>query len=371
VADPLRFLRAELDDLARKGLLRTPKAAAGINVCSNDYLGFAREPLVATASSGAGASALVLGHTQAHADAEADLAAWLGHEAALLFSSGYAANVGVLSALASPGDLVLSDRLNHASIIDGCRLSRASVSVFEHADTASLRALLQERRASFRRCVVVSESYFSMDGDAPDLRQIRALADEFDAALVIDEAHAIGVWGDAGRGRCQLEEVKPDVLVGTMGKALGLHGAFVAGSAELRAYLWNKARSFVFSTAIAPALAELVSLRVAAVSAAASRRARLFETAKAFRQALSLVSTAVLGQGPIIPWVLGNASRAAEGQSFLAARGVDGVAIRPPTVPSGAARLRLTAGAWMSAAEVATVCEVLSAAATELGHADA
>lgn len=371
MADPLRFLRAELDELAQKGLLRTPRAVAGINVCSNDYLGFAREPLSATASSGAGASALVLGHTKAHADAEADLAAWLGREAALLFSSGYAANVGVISALAGPGDLVLSDRLNHASIIDGCRLSRASVAVFEHADTTSLRAHLQERRASFRRCVVVSESYFSMDGDAPDLRQTRALADEFDAALVVDEAHAIGVWGEAGRGRCQLEGVEPDVLVGTMGKALGLHGAFVAGSAELRAYLWNKARSFVFSTAIAPALAELVSLRVTAVAAASLRRARLFETAGAFRKALAPVSTSVLGEGPIIPWLLGEASRASEAQSFLAARGVLGVAIRPPTVPSGAARLRLTAGSWMSESEVAAVCEVLSAAANELGGAGA
>lgn len=360
VTDPLRFLEAELEKLAASGLLRSGEQRAGINACSNDYLGFAREPVAPTREAvGSGASALVLGHTRAHATAEAALASWLGFDAGLLFSSGYAANVGVVSALAGPADLVLSDRLNHASIIDGCRLSRATVAVFDHCDTASLARALRELRSQFRRCLVVTESYFSMDGDCAPLGALRELASANDAALVVDEAHAIGVWGDAGRGRCQLEGVRPDVLVGTLGKAFGLHGAFVCGSNQLRSFLWNRARSFVFSTALAPALAAAVSERVPLVAAADDRRARLFEAASKMRGALEAGGARALGEGPIIPWVIGDAGGARRAELALADSGVLALAIRPPTVPEGTSRVRLTAGAQLTEAELSTVCQAL------------
>lgn len=361
VTDPLRFLDAELEQLAANGLLRSGELRTGVNVCSNDYLGFAREPVAPSLEPvGSGASALVLGHTRAHADAEAAIAAWLGYEAALLFSSGYAANVGVVSSLAGPGDLVLSDRLNHASIIDGCRLSRATIAVYDHCDASSLAMVLREMRPQFRRCLVITESYFSMDGDSAPLAAIRELTREQDAALVVDEAHAIGVWGDQGRGRCQLDGVRPDVLIGTLGKAFGLHGAFVCGSRTLRSFLWNRARSFVFSTALAPALAAAVSERVPLVAGAADRRARLFDAAARMRQALSDGGARGLGDGPIIPWIIGDAAGALRAELALARAGALALAIRPPTVPDGTSRLRLTATSQLTEAELVTVCRALT-----------
>ncbi len=367
MADPLRFLEAELASLQERGLLRSPEPRTGINACSNDYLGFAREPLASSGEAvGAGASALVLGHTHAHRTAESALAAWLGTESALLFSSGYAANVGVVSSLAGPGDLVLSDRLNHASIIDGCRLSRATVAVFEHCDGASLERALRQQRAQFNRCFVVTESYFSMDGDCAPLAVLRAIADAHDAALVVDEAHAVGVWGEAGRGRCALEGVRPDVLVGTLGKSFGLHGAFVCGSERLRRFLWNRARSFVFSTALAPALAAAVCERLPLVAAADDRRARLFNAATRLRSCLDAAGARILGEGPIIPWVIGDAGAAMNAELALAAAGVLALAIRPPTVPTGSARVRLTASASLTEAELSAVCTAVNAAARSL-----
>jgi 8-amino-7-oxononanoate synthase len=370
VADPLRFLQTELAALAERGLLRSAEKRSGINVCSNDYLGFAREPVASSSEAGgAGASALVLGHTRAHREAEESLSRWLGAEAALLFSSGYAANLGVVSALAGPGDLVLSDRLNHASIIDGCRLSRATVAVFEHCDVASLEKALRDMRAEHRRCVVVTESYFSMDGDCAPLRRVRELCDTHDAVLVVDEAHAIGVWGAGGRGRCELEDVRPDVLVGTLGKAFGLHGAFVCGSEALRSYLWNRARSFVFSTALPPALADAVRERLPLVADADARRARLFEVAARLRTTLAGAGAHALGEGPIVPWVIGDAAAAIRAERALADASVLGLAIRPPTVPEGTSRLRLTATASMTESELTVVCEALAEVARGVGSA--
>jgi 8-amino-7-oxononanoate synthase len=200
----LRHLEADLAQLAERGLLRRcdgPPPADLLNLCSNDYLGYAREPWPEGPAlpSGAGASRLVFGEHAAHAGAERALADWLGAESALLFSSGYAANVGVLSSLAGEGDVILSDRLNHASIIDGCRLSGAKTVVIPHRDTAALEEALHQARDARRRWVV-TESYFSMDGDIPDLAALRALCDAHDAALVVDEAHALGVFGPEGAG---------------------------------------------------------------------------------------------------------------------------------------------------------------------------
>ncbi|XXY54795.1 8-amino-7-oxononanoate synthase [Sorangium sp. So ce269] len=355
----LRHLEDELAELRRAGLLRAPPAAAApagmLVLCSNDYLGYAGLPCSAGdgVSSGAGASRLVSGNHEAHLVAEGAIAAWLGTEAALLFSSGYAANVGTLAALARPGDVIVSDALNHASIIDGCRLSGATVEVVRHLDLeAAERALV--RAQSARRRWVVTESLFSMDGDTPDLRRLRELCDRHDAALMVDEAHALGICGPRGTGLCAESGVRPDVLVGTLGKSLGLHGAFVAGSATLRTYLWNRARSFVFSTGISPVVALAAADRVRRAAADDAGRARLAMATGRLRSGLRALGAPLLpgSSGPILPWILESPGAAVEMSQRLAREGVLVQAIRPPTVPAGTSRLRITASASLSEADV-------------------
>lgn len=357
--DPLRHLQGELAALKDRGLLRTPPTpeAAGtalLNLCSNDYLGYASDPWPgAVGRSGAGASRLISGNFAAHEAAEATLAAWLGTEAALLFSSGYAANVGTLSALAGRGDVVVSDALNHASIIDGCRLSGAEVCVVPHLDLAATEAALRGA-AHARRRWVVTESYFSMDGDSPDLPRLRALCDRHDAALILDEAHVLGVLGPRGRGLAAESSVAPDVLIGTAGKALGLHGAFVAGSAALRLWLWNRARSFVFSTGISPTLAVALSARVERAAADDDARAHLAARGAQLRAGLTALGVPGLlyGRGPVLPWVVGSSEATVAFSRRLRDLGILVQAIRPPTVPNGTARLRITVHARLSSEDI-------------------
>ena len=348
------FSRQLDDDLAAlraEHLLREPTGPRdGLVLCSNDYLGFAGErtelEVVAAqaAASGAGASRLISGEATEHGALERDLAAWVGMPAALAFSSGYAANVGTLAALAGHDDLIVSDALNHASIIDGCRLSRARVVIVPHRDVAAVEAALG---TSARRRFVVTESYFSMDGDSPDLRALRAACDRHDAALIVDEAHAVGVFGARGAGLCQAAGIVPDVLVGTLGKAVGMQGAFVAGSEALYLWLYNRARSFVFSTGIAPALAEAVRLRVARVAAADDRRARLEAIIARVRAELAGAPIAP-SHGPVLPWLAGTPEAVLALRDRVLARGVFVQAIRPPTVPEGTSRLRITLHAQLS-----------------------
>lgn len=364
--DPLRHLEADLAELDRQSLLRRPSDPRGsglIELCSNDYLGYASDPWpVVNACSGAGASRLVTGNCAEHAAAETALADWLRSEAALLFTSGYAANVGTLSSLARPGDVIVSDRLNHASIIDGCRLSGAKVLVVEHCDLAAAERALRGA-SSARRRWMVSESYFSMDGDSPDLAGLRRVCTSTDTALIVDEAHALGVFGDEGRGLCAASGVRPDVLIGTAGKALGLHGAFVVGSAALKLWLWNRARSFVFSTGVNPALAEAIGQRADLVRSDDEGRRRLTKVGRRLREALGQGR----GEGPIIPYVVGEASAALGLSARLRERAVLVQAIRPPTVPAGTARLRLTANSRLSDAALETAVEALHATCREGG----
>jgi 8-amino-7-oxononanoate synthase len=289
------------------------------------------------------------------------LADWVGAEAALLFSSGYAANVGTLAALAAPGDVVVSDALNHASLIDGCRLSGARVAVVRHRDADAVQGVLSESGGARRRWVV-TESYFSMDGDTPDLGQLRELCDRWDAALVVDEAHAFGVFGPKGAGLCVEAGVRADVRIGTLGKAFGLQGAFVAGSAVLRAWLWNRARSFVFSTGVSPVVARAVEERVMRVAGDDAGRDRLFEVAAMLREAVGRVAGSPVGslRGPIIPWVVGTPEGAVEISRRLRERGILVQAIRPPTVPAGTSRLRLTAHARLTDGDVERFLSALS-----------
>lgn len=362
------FVSHELAELRSRGLLREPddgqaREAAStaaralrrefVDASSNDYLGLAsldvsRETGVQVGTAGAGASRLIHGTRAAHVQLERQLAAWVGLPAALLFTSGYTANVGVLSALGARDTVVLSDRLNHASIIDGIRLGRAAVEVVPHLDSAALEEALR-RTQSARARWVVTESCFSMDGDGPDLRSLRSLCDQFSAGLIVDEAHALGVFGPRGAGRCVEAGVVPDVLIGTMGKAVGTQGAFVAGSAALREFLWNRARSFVFSTATSPCLAARTMLHVERVESADDLRERLMTTTAQLRERLRSLGVRVEPglHAPIVPIHVGDNAAAVQAAATLASTGILVQAIRPPTVPPGSARLRLTvSAAW-------------------------
>jgi 8-amino-7-oxononanoate synthase len=384
------YLQTELASLRELQRLREPddgrsreaaEAAAVslgvplVDASSNDYLGFSRGVVsretavqVSAASTGAGASRLIHGTRHPHLALESELAAWVGLPAALLFSSGFAANTGLLSALVTPDTVVLSDALNHASIIDGCRQARARTEVIPHLDLEALERALAAHASAKARFVVV-ESFFSMDGDLADLRRLRSLCDAHAAALLVDEAHALGVFGPRGAGRCGEAGIVPDALMGTLGKSVGAHGAFVAGSAPLRTLLWNRARSFVFSTAGSPLLAELARFHVQHTRAADGERERLHAHVVRLREALAARALyPVTGSvGPIVPLVVGSNTRALAISAALAARGILTQAIRPPTVPEGTARIRLTVKASWPAGAAERIAEAMAdaIAATE------
>lgn len=319
-----------------------------VDASSNDYLGLAgldvsRETGVQGSDLGAGASRLIHGSRDAHVRLEEALAAWVSLPSSLLATSGYAANVGLLGALGRAGSTIVSDRLNHASIIDGCRLSRAQVVVTPHLDLRAIDAALNAAAGATTRWVVV-ESCYSMDGDGPDLAEVRAVCDRHHAGLIVDEAHSLGVFGPQGAGRCAEAGVVPDVLVGTLGKAVGSQGAFIAGSVPLRTLLWNDARSFVFSTAPSPRLSAWTLLHVERARRANDRRTILFERARALRDALAARGVAVeagLG-GAIVPVLVGDNERVLAVVAELEHAGILAQGIRPPTVPVGTARLRVT-----------------------------
>jgi 8-amino-7-oxononanoate synthase len=331
-----------------------------ISFCSNDYLGLANHPaLVAAANKaaaldgfGASAARLVSGDLPAHRQLEARLAGLLRRQAALVFPTGYQTNLGVLTALAGPEDVIVSDALNHASIVDGCRLSRARIAVYPHADAGAAARLLAEARSARRR-LLVTESLFSMDGDAAPLAALAEVAEAHDAIWIVDEAHALGVLGPDGRGLCAASGVEPDVLVGTLGKALAAAGGFAAGTHLLREFLVNRARTFIFTTALPPAVAAAAeaALELATSSEGDGRRARLRERARWLVTHLEPLRPtgvpvpAAFEGSPIVPLVLGPEARALAVSTKLARGGIFVPAIRPPTVPVGSARLRITLSA--------------------------
>ena len=338
-----------------------------IDASSNDYLGFGNEPLAARRSTsfpwGAGSSRLIHGTRHVHTTLEADLARWLGYQAALLFTSGYAANVGTISSLAAAGDLVVSDALNHASLIDGCRLSRARVQVVPHRDVAAVERALSQRPE--RTAWVVTESYFSMDADIAPLADLASICRARDAALIVDEAHALGVFGPEGRGVAAQQGVQPDVTIGTFGKAFAAQGAFVAGSKLLRDWLWNTARSFMFSTASSPALAAYLVDQLARVVSADAQRARLHEHAHQLERHLTQFSgrsftLPASRTGPIFPLLYGSSHEAQDAAERLLQLGVLTQAIRPPTVPEGQSRVRLSLQATFSSAQFGHLSDALA-----------
>ena len=356
----LGFLDEALGHAKERDLLRErppPTDGRALSFSSNDYLALAHE-VGPREASGAGASRLVTGDRPVHARLEEAAAALVLQPEALVFTSGYAANVGLLSALAGPGDLVVSDALNHASIIDGARLSRARVEVVPHVDVGAVEAALRSRTE--RRAFVVTESYFSMDADWPDLAALRRVCDRHGAALLVDEAHALGVLGPDGRGRCAEAGVEADALVGTFGKAFGAGGAFVAGCPSLVAWLWNRARSFVFSTGLSPAVAAAALQGLRRAEAEPDRRRRVLAAATQLRDGMTRLGLGPAGFGPIVPWVLGEPGRALRMAATLRERGVDVRAIRPPSVPTGTARIRLTVTAAHGSADIERALAVLA-----------
>jgi 8-amino-7-oxononanoate synthase len=308
---------------------------------------------------GAGAARLVTGNLASHRDLEATLAAFLVRDAALAFPSGYQANLGVLTTLAGPEDLIVSDAANHASLIDGCRLSRARIAVYAHGDAADASRALATP-GSFRRRLLVTESLFSMDGDVAPLSELDEAARATEAILVVDEAHALGVSGPGGRGLCAAAKVSPDVLLGTLGKAFGAAGGFVTGHPALRDLLLNRARTFVFTTAPpAPvAAAAAAGVRLAASPEGEERRQRLHANGAYLAELLP--GRVARPAGPIVPVVLGSDAAAVAAASTLRSQGLFVPAIRPPTVPERTARLRITLSSEHTRTELERLAEALS-----------
>ncbi|HEX9793099.1 MAG TPA: dethiobiotin synthase [Planctomycetota bacterium] len=349
-ADLLEQLRAEMAAWEAAGLRRELLAPAGADFTSNDYLGLSREPrLIAAARAaleeygvGAPAARLLRGHLPPHAAAERAAAEWLGTEGALLFPTGWQANQALLATIAGRGDLLACDELNHASLIDGARLSRARIEVFPHGDAAALARVLHAHSGARRR-FIVCESVYSMDGDLAPLADFHELARAHDAWLLVDEAHAAGMYGPQGAGKVSALAASERVFarVFTGGKALGASGGFVAGGAPLIETLVNRGRAFVYTTAPAPATAAALVQAIAIARAEPGRRIRAHAAAARLRAGLAAAGVPAGGESAIVPIRLGSERRTLAAAAVLQERGFDVRAVRPPTVPAGTSRLRL------------------------------
>ena len=371
MTNPLDWLADELQSLRDDGLFRhrrevLPSVGSACkspgrvvvqgrevwDFASNNYLGLATEASVLSAAAaaikthgvGAKASPLVSGRTDLHAELEAALADFEGTEAAILFPTGMAANLGTVAALAGPGDAVFCDRLNHASLVDGCRLSGARLRVYRHDDLEALQKSLS--RESARRTWLVTDTVFSMDGDLAPLPDLCTIAEHFGAGVIVDEAHGTGVFGRLGRGVAELQGVEEriSVRIGTLSKSIGALGGFVSGSQTLIDYLWNKARTQIYSTALPPALCASATAALKVIQDEPERRHRLHALSLSFRNQLE--SHGVIPRagsiGPIVPIVINDPHAAVSVAEQLLSAGFLVAAIRPPTVPAGTSRLRVT-----------------------------
>jgi glycine C-acetyltransferase/8-amino-7-oxononanoate synthase len=347
-------------------------------LCSNNYLGLADHPRVCEAAAeaaiewgaGAGASRLISGNMEPHRRLEAQLAEFKGYESALLFGSGYLANSGAIAALAGEGEVVFSDELNHASIIDGCRLAAAETFVYRHGDLDHLAQGL--RQAGERASLIVSDGVFSMDGDVAPVAGLLDLARRYDCRLMIDEAHATGAIGPGGRGAVAAAglSAEVDLVVGTLGKALGSYGAYVCAGAETTEFLLNTARPFIFSTAPPPPAIGAAAAALALLEAEPERVERLQANGATLRSALGREGLAVgASSTQIVPVEIGDAGRAMELCELALERGVFAQGIRPPTVPPGSSRLRFTVMSTHGADELEQAAKLVGAAAREIGLA--
>ncbi|WP_092993273.1 8-amino-7-oxononanoate synthase [Thiohalomonas denitrificans] len=378
----MKNLQAELDRRRAAHLYRSRRVTEGpqgpevsvngeslLGFCSNDYLGLAADPRVAEAmirgvreyGVGSGAAHLVTGHSRAHHALEEELADFVGRERALLFSTGYMANLGVVTALVGAGDSVFEDRLNHASLLDAGLLSRARLSRFPHADAAALDERLAASRAENR--LVVTDGVFSMDGDIAPLAALAETARRHEAWLLVDDAHGLGVIGPGGTGctgQAGLGSADVPILVGTLGKGFGTFGAFVAGDAVLIENLIQQARSYIYTTALPPAVAEATRESLRIVREEGWRREHLQSLVARFRAGAERLGLDLMPSStPIQPLLVGGAGPALAISDALRERGLLVGAIRPPTVPEGTARLRITLSAAHSEAHVDRLLEVL------------
>jgi 8-amino-7-oxononanoate synthase len=384
-------LAAELERLRREHLYRRRRVLSGpqgprptvdgrrlLAFCSNDYLGLANHPMVVAAmqagaaqyGAGSGAAHLISGHSAAHQALEEELADFTGRARALLFSTGYMANLGVISALAGRGQQVFEDRRNHASLIDGALLSGARLRRYPHVDATALSRMLVPQAHSNGRTgpapssLVATDGVFSMDGDVAPLRELAALAQAGGARLMVDDAHGLGVVGAGGRGSLELADLtqaQVPILVGTLGKAFGTFGAFVAGADDLIETLIQRARSYIYTTALPPAVAEATRASLRLVRAESWRREHLRALIARFRRGAQELDLPLSpSETPIQPLVVGGNSRALAWSQALEAAGILVTAIRPPTVPQGLARLRVTLSAAHTEADVDTLLNALS-----------
>lgn len=377
-------VRATLEDLRSAGLhrrMRLIESAPGPRVlldgrdvvllCSNDYLGLASHPSVRAAAAraaerwgaGAGASRLVSGNTTLHRELEHELADFKGYAACVLFGSGYLANTGVIPALAGRGEVILSDAFNHASIIDGCRQSRAETIIYDHCDLDSLASGL--RRAKGRPALIVTDAVFSMDGDLAPLDGIVELARGRRAMVVVDEAHATGVIGPGGRGLVAALglEHDVDVVIGTLSKALASYGAFACCSHEVAALLINRARTLIFSTALPPVCLAAAHAALDTLRTAPQLVRNLHANARLLRAELAASGLPVpRGEMPIVPLVLGDSHEATAVSAAALRNGVFAQAIRPPTVPERTSRLRLVAMATHTRSDLRHAAAVIATA---------
>jgi 8-amino-7-oxononanoate synthase len=387
-------IEERLAELERGGLTRRLRLVSGpqgptilldgqpvLLLCSNNYLGLADHPRVREAAAaaamrwgvGAGASRLISGTMTVHRRLEERLAAFSGRQSCLLFGSGYLANLGVIGALACSGDTVFSDELNHASIVDGCRLSRAQVVVYRHRDPEHLLWSMRRhggRRESRGRSLVVTDSIFSMDGDVAPLQEIVELANAFGARVAIDEAHATGTFGPGGRGALAEAglEGEVDAIVGTLGKSLGSYGAYVCGDEAMIRYLLNTSRSFIFSTAPSPPAVAGALAALDLLEERPHRVERLAANARALRRSLAAEGFSVNEDDMhIVPIVVGDERDTLRLSQEAIEQGVFAQAIRPPTVAPGTSRLRLATMASHTASDMRLAAGVLAAAAREVG----
>jgi glycine C-acetyltransferase len=362
--DDLAFLATALDAIKERDLFRrlrylqgaqTPRVQLegqeALLLSSNNYLGLADHPALREAAvralerygCGAGASRSVSGTTELHRELEERIARFKGSEAALILSTGYMANIGLLTTLVGAGDLIVSDELNHASIVDGCRLSRAEVWVYRHRAMDHLEALL--KRSSHHRRLIVTDGIFSTEGTIAPLPEIRQLADRYGALVMVDDAHATGVLGREGRGTGEHFDMmgRIEIQMGTLGKALGGFGAYVAGTQDLIDYLINCCRPFIYTTAIPPAVAAMALAALEIVEKEPQRRVRLWENTAYFRKGMQEMGFDLgRSETPICPVFIGDNALTMEADRRLMARGVFAQGIRPPSVPAQGARLRTT-----------------------------
>lgn len=388
-----RTIKTELEEIRQRGLYRQTRLIRGrqggrvnldgrdvLMLCSNNYLGLADHHRLSEVSiqavekygTSSAASRLVSGTMELHEELEQTIAAFKQTESALVFNSGYAANVGVISALVGRGDLIFSDRLNHASIIDGSLLSGAKLVRYAHNDVKALKVLLDKFSSHQGRKLVVTDGVFSMDGDIAPLKEIAALKQSADFLLMVDDAHGCGVLGDNGRGSAEslgvLDQI--DIHIGTFGKALGSFGAYAALSAELREYLINRARSFIFSTSMPPAVLAASNEALCLVQSDEGRRLReqLQSNTDIFRSRLRGAGFD-LGEGTtqIIPVMCGDTDVTMQFSQQLLDRGIYLQGIRPPTVPAGSCRLRCTVMATHKPEELRQAADEIVSVGKELG----